>query len=132
MYGGRVYFPWTGKVLVRGSLSKIIAMEDAIKKWIGVRDEMLKGGLSGGQMLVKLTEELTNAKDKLIEVITGKKVIKPKVIPEVNTGCAVEKTKTIRIMPRRDCRHKAYQAWINGVHVISDDRLRRCNRHCNE
>jgi hypothetical protein len=71
---------------------------------------MLKGGLSGGQMLVKLTEELTNAKDKLIEVITGKKIIKPKVIPEVNTGCAVEKTKTIRIMPKRDCRHKANQA----------------------
>ena len=31
VYGGRVYFPWTGKVLVRGSLSKIVAMEDAIK-----------------------------------------------------------------------------------------------------
>ena len=27
-------------------------------------------------------------------------------------------------MPRRDCRHKANQAWINGVHGISDDRLR--------
>jgi hypothetical protein len=27
-------------------------------------------------------------------------------------------------MPKRDCRHKANQAWINGVHGISDDRLR--------
>ena len=73
VYSGRVYFPWTGKVLVRRSLSEIVAMEDAIKKWIGVRDEMLKGGLSGGQMLVKLTEELINAKDKLIKSLQVKR-----------------------------------------------------------
>ena len=109
---------------MRGSLFKIVAMEDAIKKWIGVRDEMLKGGLSGGQMLVKLTEELTNAKDKLIEVVTGKKVIKPKVLSEVNTGCATEKTEAIRIMPKRNHKHKANRAWVNGIHGIADDRLR--------
>jgi hypothetical protein len=38
-----------------------------------VRDEMLKGGLSGGQMLVKLTEELINAKDKLIKSLQVKR-----------------------------------------------------------
>ena len=75
-------------------------------------------------MLVKLTEELTNAKDKLIEVVTGKKVIKPKVLSEVNTGCATEKTEAIQIMPKRDCRHKANRTWVNGIHGISDDRLR--------
>ncbi len=31
VYSGRVYFPWTGKVLVRGSLSKIVVVKDAIK-----------------------------------------------------------------------------------------------------
>ena len=61
-------------------------------------------------MLVKLTKELTNAKNKMIEVITDKRVIKPKVTSEVNTGCAVEKTETIRIMPTRECRYNANQA----------------------
>jgi hypothetical protein len=58
VHGGRVFYPWSGKVLVRGSLSKITALKQDIKRWIGVRQELMNGTLSQGQMLSKLMEEL--------------------------------------------------------------------------
>ena len=46
VHGGRVFYPWSGKVLVRGSLSKITALKQDIKHWIGVRQELMNGTLS--------------------------------------------------------------------------------------
>ena len=68
VHGGRVFYPWSGKVLVRGSLSKITALKQDIKRWIGVRQELMNGTLSQGQMLSKLMEELVDVKDVIEEL----------------------------------------------------------------
>jgi len=44
--GGRILFPWNGKVLVRASLSKVITHIDNINRWIRIRNEMMQGKLS--------------------------------------------------------------------------------------
>jgi len=71
--GGRVLFPWDGRVLVRGSLSKVTAHIDDINRWIGVRNEMMQGKLAQGQLLQKLLDELDSAKDKLERFYMGEK-----------------------------------------------------------
>ena len=58
VYGGRVFYLWSGKVLVRASLSKITALKQDIKRWIGVRHELMNGTLSQEKMLSTLMEEL--------------------------------------------------------------------------
>ena len=52
--GGRILFPWSGKVLVRGSLSKVTAHIDDINRWIGIRNEMCKVNCRKGNCLPRL------------------------------------------------------------------------------
>ena len=42
---GRVLFPWDGRVLVCGSLSKVTGHINNINRWIGVRNEIMQGKL---------------------------------------------------------------------------------------
>jgi len=60
------------KIFERGSLSKITADMDDIDKWIGVRNEMMLGKLSMGQLHQKLRDELSNTRDKMEFLLTGK------------------------------------------------------------
>ena len=46
--GSSVFYPWSGKIFERGSLSKITANFENIDMWIGVRNEMMLGNLSEG------------------------------------------------------------------------------------
>ena len=72
--GGSILFPWSGKLLVRGSLSKVTANFDEINRWIGIRNEMMNGNLAYGQLLVKLVDELNQAKERLERVYNGKDI----------------------------------------------------------
>ena len=56
---------------MRGSLSKVTASIDEINRWIGIRNEMMKGNLAYGQLLIKLVDELNQAKERLERVYNG-------------------------------------------------------------
>ena len=45
---------------------------DDIDKWIGVRNEMMLDKLSMGQLHQKLRDELSNTRDKMKFLLTGK------------------------------------------------------------
>ena len=57
-----------------GSLSKVTANFDEINRWIGIRNEMMNGNLAYGQLLVKLVDELSHAKERLERVYNGKDI----------------------------------------------------------
>ena len=56
--GGKVLMPWSGKISTRGSLHKVVAGIDDLERWIGVRQEMMSGKLSVGQMNHLIAEEI--------------------------------------------------------------------------
>ena len=125
--GGRILFPWSGKVLVRGSLSKVTAHIDDINRWIGIRNEMMQGKLSQGQLLSKIIEELNSAKDKLEHIYTGKDGNSQSDISQERGpegGLTTQEVKqTLRKLPRRACRMNANKVWVRGVHDISNEKM---------
>lgn len=126
--GGSILFPWSGKLLVRGSLSKVTANFDEINRWIGIRNEMMNGNLAYGQLLVKLVDELNQAKERLERVYNGKDIRSTEPVTVSGGGRRVEGmnhevSTGNRINPRRKCREFANYSWIRGSHNISDERL---------
>ena len=130
VHEGRVYYPWSGKVLVRGSLSKIKALKHDIKRWIGVRHELMNGTLSQGQMLSKIMEEFLEVKDVIEELtqLTSSDEPDDQSKVDVITDHIVNKStdtpiSTVRRNPIRNCRKNVNIATINDIHVITDEKL---------
>ena len=119
--GSSVFYPWSGKIFERGSLSKITASLEDIDKWIGVRNEMMLGNLSEGQLHQKLRDELNNVRDKMEFLLTGKEP--PDTVIEVDH--IQEVPRNDRQNPRRACR-KANRVWVNGVHGLDNQKLLKC------
>ena len=119
--GSSVFYPWSGKIFERGSLSKITASLEDIDKWIGVRNEMMLGNLSEGQLHQKLRDELNNVRDKMEFLLTGKEP--PDTVIEVDH--IQEVPMNDRQNPRRACR-KANRVWVNGVHGLDNQKLLKC------
>lgn len=71
--GGKVLMPWNGKIYTRGSLRKVVAGIDDLERWIGVRQEMMSGKLSVGQMNHLIGEEIHKVKDQLLKQLAGRK-----------------------------------------------------------
>jgi len=126
--GSSVFYPWSGKIFERGSLSKITADMDDIDKWIGVRNEMMLGKLSMGQLHQKLRDELSNTRDKMEFLLTGKE---PSVITNDTGNTIIEGDQSQEVIrydrrnPVRACR-KANRVWVNGVHGLDSQKLLKC------
>ena len=127
--GSSVFYPWSGKIFERGSLSKITANVEDIDKWIGVRNEMMLGNLSEGQIHQKLRDELNSVRDKMEFLLTGKEPLKDSPIVTGDTiieGDQLQEVLKInRRNPRRACR-SANRVWVNGVHGLDNQKLLKC------
>ena len=114
---------------MRRSLSKVIAHIDDINRWIGIRNEMMQGKLSQGQLLNKLIEELNSAKDKLEHIYTGMDLNSQRMsdtskkMGPVGELTTLDVKQTLRKLPRRACRINANKIWVRGDHDISNEKM---------